>query len=137
MSLRYLLDTSTLSRVIAPKPSQRLVDRLSEESTACALAAPVWHELTYGCERLPAGKRRKELQAFLEVVSRAFPILPYDRAAATWHGLERARLEKAGRPPPFVDGQIAAIAHVEKLTLVTANPKDFRPFRELSVENWV
>jgi len=35
-----------------------------------------------------------------------------------------------------VDGQIAAIAHVNRLVPVTANTKDFDRFRELEVENW-
>jgi len=65
----------------------------------------------------------------------SFPILPYDEAAA-WHSQERARLENLGRPAPYVDGQIAAIAHVNGLVLVTVNTKDFDQFRELKVENW-
>lgn len=67
---------------------------------------------------------------------RSFPILPYDEAAATWHGEERARLESLGTPPPFVDGQIAAIAHVHGLVLVTTNDGDFARFKSLRVENW-
>jgi tRNA(fMet)-specific endonuclease VapC len=103
----------------------------------CAIAAPVWHELTYGCRRLPAGKRRVALEAYLEdVIRRSFPILPYDDAAATWHGQERARLERIGRPAPYVDGQIAAIARVHGLMLVTANTEDFSRFKGIKVRDW-
>ena len=49
---------------------------------------------------------------------------------------ERARLEGLGRPAPYVDGQIAAIALVNDLVLVTANVKDFARFKALEVENW-
>jgi predicted nucleic acid-binding protein len=35
-----------------------------------------------------------------------------------------------------VDGQIAAIAHVNGLVLVTTNDKDFVSFKGLAVENW-
>jgi tRNA(fMet)-specific endonuclease VapC len=35
-----------------------------------------------------------------------------------------------------VDGEIAAIACVNDLTLVTANAKDFTRFKDLDVENW-
>jgi tRNA(fMet)-specific endonuclease VapC len=77
------------------------------------------------------------LEAYLEeVVREAFPILPYDELAAAWHGRERARLEALGRPAPYVDGQIAAIAHVNDLVLVTANAGDFAHFEELKVEDW-
>jgi tRNA(fMet)-specific endonuclease VapC len=64
------------------------------------------------------------------------PILPYDADAADWHAAERARLAFAGRVPPFVDGQIAAIAVTRGLTLVTANVADFRPFAGLTVIDW-
>jgi tRNA(fMet)-specific endonuclease VapC len=70
------------------------------------------------------------------VVRRSFPILPYDEAAAEWHGRERARLEEDGRTPPFVDGQIAAIAASQSLTLVTANAKDFHGFTDLETVDW-
>lgn len=136
MTLRYLLDTSIVSVPVWKKPDPRVVDWLNAAGTECAMASPVWHELTYGCRRLPKGKRRNALDAYLrEVVGGSFPILPYDEAAAAWHGEERARLESLGRPAPFVDGQIAAIAHVHGLILVTANPRDFDAFKGLRVEN--
>jgi tRNA(fMet)-specific endonuclease VapC len=137
VTLRYLLDTSIVSVPISKKPNQAVLKRLKARGAECAIAAPVWHELTYGCRRLPRGKRRTALEAYLrDVVRPSFPTLPYDEAAATWHGEERARLEALGRPAPFVDGQIAAIAHVHGLVLVTTNEMDFRGFKGLTVENW-
>jgi tRNA(fMet)-specific endonuclease VapC len=137
VTLRYLLDTNIASAPVAKKPNITVVRRLGRDGLACAIAAPVWHELTYGCRRLPAGKRRVALEAYLEdLVRRSFPILPYDEAAATWHGRERARLEALGQPAPYVDGQIAAIAHVHDLVLVTANVKDFTRFKGFEVEDW-
>ncbi len=71
-----------------------------------------------------------------DVVLASLPILDYDRAAAEWHALERARLAAAGRTPPFIDGQIAAIARVNDLALVTANRTDFGGFRGLRLAAW-
>lgn len=137
MTLRYLLDTSIVSAPVSKRPDPAILKRLDKRGAECAIAAPVWHELTYGCRRLPKGKRRTALEAYLrDVVRRSFPNLPYDEAAATWHGEERARLEALGRPAPFVDGQIAAIAHVHGLVLVTTNETDFGGFKGLTVENW-
>lgn len=137
MTLRYLLDTSIVSTPVSKKPDAAIVRRLDQHGPECAIAAPVWHELTYGCRRLPRGKRRAALEIYLrDVVRASFPVLPYDEAAAMWHGEERARLEALGRPTPFVDGQIAAIAHANGLILVTTNTKDFARFKELTVENW-
>jgi tRNA(fMet)-specific endonuclease VapC len=41
-----------------------------------------------------------------------------------------------GLTPPFIDGQIASIAAVNKLTLITFNTKDFKHFQDLSVVDW-
>jgi tRNA(fMet)-specific endonuclease VapC len=137
VTLGYLLDTSIVSAPVSKRPDPAILKRLSEHGPECAIAAPVWHDLTYGCRRLPKGKRRAALDAYLhDVVQRSFPILSYDEAAATWHAEERARLEALGRPAPFVDGQIAAIAHVHGLVLATTNDKDFARFKALRVENW-
>ena len=137
MTLRYLLDTSIVSSPVSRIPDREIVRQLDEHGPESAIAAPVWHELTYGCRRLPRGKRRAALEAYLQNVVRAsFPILPYDETAAMWHGHERARLEALGRPAPYVDGQIAAIAHANELVLVTANARDFARFQDLKVENW-
>jgi tRNA(fMet)-specific endonuclease VapC len=100
-------------------------------------SAPVIHELRYGCKLLEPSRRRADVERYIdEVVLRIYPVLAYDQAAAKWHAEERARLSKAGRPPPYFDGLIAAIAKVNGLVLVTANVKDFRAFKDLSVENW-
>jgi tRNA(fMet)-specific endonuclease VapC len=137
MTLKFLLDTTIVSAPIAKVPNRRVVRKLEQQGHYCAIPAPVWHELVYGCSRLPAGKRRDALAEYLQgVIRRSFPILPYDDVAAERHGRERARLENGGRTPPFVDGQIAAIAHSRGLTLVTANLDDFRYFDELELADW-
>lgn len=137
MTLRYLLDTSIVSAPMSKLPNALIVARLETHSHESAIAAPVWHELVYGCQRLPRGKRRAALETYLQdVVLAAFPVLAYDEPAAHWHGRERARLEGVGRPAPFVDGQIAAIASVNDLVLVTVNVKDFARFKGVAVENW-
>jgi tRNA(fMet)-specific endonuclease VapC len=137
VSLRFLLDTTIVSAPISSAPDRRIVRRLEQHSLQCAIAAPVWHELVYGCSRLPAGKRRTALEEYLRaVVHRSFPVVPYDEAAAALHGRERARLEAIGKPVPFVDGQIAAIAVSQNLMLVTTNARHFRSFKGLAVADW-
>jgi len=137
VTLRYLLDTSIVSSPASKEPSPEIIRQLSKRGHECAIGAPVWHELTYGCHWLPRGKRRTALETYLdEVVQPSFAVLPYDEAAAAWHGRERARLEGLGRPAAYVDGQIAAIAYANGLILVTINTRDFAPFKDLQVENW-
>ncbi len=37
---------------------------------------------------------------------------------------------------PFRDGQIAAIAYVHNMVLITANPRDVKNFEGLRLEKW-
>jgi tRNA(fMet)-specific endonuclease VapC len=108
---------------------------LAEHHQEVATAAPVWHEMGFGCRRLPPSSRREKLERYLaEVLEPSLPVLPYDAQAADWHAAERARLTRAGRTPAFVDGQIAAVAAVNRLALVTLNLPHFRDFRGLEIE---
>jgi tRNA(fMet)-specific endonuclease VapC len=134
---RFLLDTSIVSAPMQKTPNLRVLAQLEAHGASSAIASPVWHELLFGCRRLPRGRRRTELEAYLdEVVSTTLPVLPYDELAAAWHAAERARLETAGKAAPFVDGQIAAVAATRELTLVTTNVADFRYFRGLRIVDW-
>jgi tRNA(fMet)-specific endonuclease VapC len=126
-----------LSEPIKSQPNQRVLDAFSEHDGELATCSIVWHELCHGAARLSASKKRRAIEAYLEeAVRSALPILLYDEEAATWHARERVRLAKRGRPPSAADGQIAAIARVNDLVVVTANLKDFRRFQGLKVENW-
>ena len=135
--MKYLLDTNILSEPLKEHPDHRVMKRLEEMQKALATASPVWHELHYGYSRLPHSKKRNALGKYLEsVVHPNIPILDYDETAAEWHARQRALLTKKGRAPSFVDGQIAAIAVVNDLILVTRNTGDFAVFEELTVESW-
>jgi tRNA(fMet)-specific endonuclease VapC len=65
-----------------------------------------------------------------------FSTLSYTKEAADWHGKEAARLQSIGKSPPFIDGQIAAVAKVNNLILVTRNTDDFKHFSDIKLENW-
>jgi tRNA(fMet)-specific endonuclease VapC len=137
MSIRYLLDTNVLSEPIKSHPDAKTLESLSEHDGELATCSVVWHELCFGVARLATSKKRNAIEAYLdEAVRSILPILPYDQEAAAWHARERARLSKRGRPPAAADGQIAAIASVNDLIVVTANAKDFRRFKDLVVEDW-
>jgi tRNA(fMet)-specific endonuclease VapC len=137
MTARYLLDTSIVSAAVSRVPNDRAVRHLRRNGAACAIPALVWHELLFGLERMPVGKRRTDVEDYLRaVVEPSFPVLPYDQVAATWHARERVRLERAGKTPPFVDGQIAAIAFSNDLTLVTTNTRHFESFEGVRLADW-
>lgn len=134
MTLRFLLDTNTISEPLRPSPSFGVVRKLRAHGAEIGIAAPSWHELLFGCRRLPPSRKKEAIETYLlRTVRMSFPILAYDEQAADWHAAERARLVSTGRTPPFLDGQIAAIAHVCDLVL---NGSDFESFEGLKIENW-
>jgi tRNA(fMet)-specific endonuclease VapC len=129
----YLLDSNVVSEPMRPRPDPAVLRRLTEHEGACAISAITWHELWFGIDRLPSGRRRNALTAYVRLVPSQFPILDYDVSAAEWHAVLRAR-DTAVRP--FADGQIAAVAATNDLTLVTRNTADFAGVDGLAIEDW-
>ena len=135
--MKYLLDTNVLSESVKTSPQKSVLKLTERHQHEIVTAAPVWHELFYGCQRLPVSRKREILETFLhDVLKPNMTILPYDEQAAEWHAKERARLASLEQMPSFVDGQIAAIAKVNGLVLVTRNSTDFKKFSGLQLENW-
>jgi tRNA(fMet)-specific endonuclease VapC len=135
--VKFLLDTNVLSEPLRPRPNRKMLERMAAHAADLATASLVWHELQFGCARLPDSRHRRTVEDYLrDVVQATIPVLSYDGLAAEWHARERARLERLGKTPPFVDGQIAAIAAVNGLVVVTRNARDFRRYKDLQVADW-
>ncbi|MBW4669974.1 MAG: type II toxin-antitoxin system VapC family toxin [Cyanomargarita calcarea GSE-NOS-MK-12-04C] len=137
--MRFLLDTNILSEPLRPRPNPVTVSLLQQHSKEIATATVVFHELLFGCYRLPVeSNKRLIIEVYLHrEVKQKIPLLPYDVAAAEWFARERARLTAIGKTPTYADGQIAAIAQVNNLTLVTNNVADYADFQNLKIENWL
>jgi len=134
--MRFLLDTNILSEPTRKQPNPGVMAGLERHGEESCTAALVIHEMVYGIERLEPGQRRQALSAYVaRVLAVPFPVLAYDNDAARWHARERARLEQRGRTAAFVDGQIAAIAAVHGLVLVTRDVRQFEIF-DLDIDNW-
>ncbi len=134
--MRFLLDPNILSEPCRQFPNANLLAKLQTHHNESVMAATTWHELKYGCDRLPLSKRQRQLASYIESLKATMQILPYDKEAATWHAQERSRLSQLGLMPPFADGQIAAISVTRGLILVTNNIRDFQYFDGLEIENW-
>jgi tRNA(fMet)-specific endonuclease VapC len=133
----YLLDTNILSEPVVAKPNPLVMKRLEANRAACAISAVTWQETLFGCFLLPPGRRREQIENYLfRRVLPALPILAFDASAAQWQAEQRARLRRAGKSPSYPDAQIAAIAAVNRLVLVTRNVEDFQGFQGLTLENW-
>ncbi|MBD1805585.1 type II toxin-antitoxin system VapC family toxin [Microcoleus sp. FACHB-SPT15] len=134
---QFLLDTNILSEPLRPVPNPSLMELLVRYSGLTATATVVFHEMLYGCYRLPNSRKRQAIEAYLrEEVGAKLLLLPYSTEAAKWHAYERARLVGLGKTPSYVDTQIAAIAVVNNLVLVTNNEADYADFQDIQIENW-
>ena len=90
-------------------------------------------ELYFGAFR---SARQERNLALLERVCSTFRSLPFDSAAARACGEIRATLATAGTPIGPYDAQIAAIALVHHITLVTHNVREFGRIPNLKIEDW-
>jgi toxin FitB len=85
-------------------------------------------EIRKGIERLAAGKRRTDLEQWVESeLNQWFEdrLLPVTKAIAERWGVFSARALDKGTPLSAIDGLLAATALEHELTVVTRNEKDF------------
>ncbi len=135
--MKYLLDTNIISEPMKLEPNSGVIDRLALDSIFSSTSATVWHELWFGIKLLNNDKRKNDLESYLNLLSDDdFTILPFCQKSAEWLAEERVRLKANGIIPAKYDSEIAAVASVNQLVVVTRNTDDFVVFRDLVVENW-
>jgi len=135
--MKYLLDNNILSEPTKKQPAASVLNHLDLEGIFACTSATVWNELWYGIHRHPDRKRQQALSDYMQcLLDDGFVVLPFCQQAAEWVAAERVRLEQSGLHPAKYDSEIAAVAVVNQLTLVTRNVQDFSHFAELRVVNW-
>ncbi len=100
----YTLDTNVVSETAKNAPNPRLIAFLNRE-TDLWLPSVVVHELEYGLELLPQGRRRDSLRAAIDHILQTYRdrILPLERVGAEWAARYRAQVRSAGREPNMGD----------------------------------
>jgi len=129
----YLLDTNVCIAYLQNKPSP--VDRIiqhtqTQDSALCAIVVAELYEGAYRSRR-----QAENLTHVIEFIQ-PFLVLPFDQAAAELAGLYGAELAAKGMTIGPHDLQIAAIALVHKLVLVTHNTREFNRVLGLRLEDW-
>ena len=123
----YLLDTNVVSELRKRKPHGAVVRWVQSVSDAeLHISAVTIGEIQAGIELTREQDEPKaiELEQWLDLVSGSFNVVPMDAAAfRTW-----ARLMHRASDTLYEDAMIAATAKVHKLTVVTRNVTDFKPF---------
>src|ERR1019366_3674021 len=126
----FLLDTNIPSEIIRARPDPRVnAWVLAQYDATLHLSAIAIGELRKGLTILPEGKRRSQLQDWLEndlIPLFTGRILPVTQAIADRWGVLRGQRQIAGRPLGMTDGLIAATALEQGLVLVTRNVRDYK-----------
>jgi tRNA(fMet)-specific endonuclease VapC len=131
--MKYTLDTNTCIRYIngrAPQIRQKLPTIPVNDIVVCSI---VRAELAYGAAKSQTPEVSAAKQAYF---LKPYATLPFDDAAAQIFGRIRTELERAGTPIGPYDMQIAAIAIVHELIVVTHNTREFGRVRGLRIEDW-
>ena len=131
----YLLDTNTCIHYLRkrnPHVVRRVLVRPPQEIRLCSIMQA---ELYYGAYKSPVANRSANL-ALLAQFFPQFIRLAFDAPAADVFGSIRAHLESLGTPIGPYDLQIASIALVHKLTVVTHNVAEFSRVPGLTIEDW-
>ncbi|MEI6790795.1 MAG: type II toxin-antitoxin system VapC family toxin [Myxococcaceae bacterium] len=127
-----VLDTNIVSELMKAAPNPKLLAWIdAQESWQLYTSAITVAEISYGISILPDGKRRNELEkAWDKSLQEGFSgmVLSFTQEAAEIYADLMAHRKKIGRPASMADGQIAAIAKLNKAVLVTQNTKDFSDF---------
>lgn len=137
--MKTLIDTDVLSEARKPDGNAMVRQRLASLEPADFFISVISiGEITHGIARLPAGSKRRELEAWLGVTERHFSdrILTIDRDTAQLWGEITAKASNAGRTLHAADGLIAATALIHGLRIMTRNVKDYEPTGVLTSNPW-
>lgn len=133
----YLLDTNVVSEIVRTAPDPQVCSFLAEQEELW-LPVIALHELEFGLNLLPPGRRREDLRTALSAYIETYAdfIMPVARAEAEKAALLRVQARRAGNVLHLADALIAGTAIVHNLILATRNTKDFATLGVDVVNPW-
>jgi predicted nucleic acid-binding protein len=134
-----LLDTCVVSELIRPAPEPSVVAWVkAADDEQLYLSVLSLGEIRKGTHRLPAGPKRKKLEAWAERLRSEFSkrILPIDDGIALLWGELTAEARRKGFVLTAIDGLLAATAINHRMPLVTRNVDDFSAVAVEIINPW-
>lgn len=130
----YLLDTNHAAKVMSNSDElQAVLTNRGQAEDRFFISITILSELYYAA--YASNRQAANLENISTLVSH-IPVLNFDQAAAEEYGRVKAEQKAKGRPIPGTDAQIAAVARLHNLTILSAD-KHFGYVDNLSVENWL
>jgi len=131
--MRYLLDTCVISDFI--KGETGTTARFKQTPPAdIAISTVTVMELRYGLALNP--QRVQKIEPAIASILLSVTILPFSAGEAEQAAQIRAVLKAQGQPIGAYDVLIGATAFQHRLTMVTANQREFDRILGLQTENW-
>jgi hypothetical protein len=135
-----VLDTNVVSELMKPTPSDRVVRWTTSQPAMSLYTTSITQaEILHGVMLLPAGRRRKALEAAAEAMfdeDFGGRVLPFSSDAARPYARIAAERRRAGRPISQFDAQIAAIARATGAVIATRNVADYEGCGVKIVKPW-
>lgn len=126
--MSFLVDTNVFSESAKARPDANVIAWLRENESELYVSTITIGEIRRGIERLPNGKRKTQLRAWLEGLCDCMKgrILSFNTSTAHVWGQMKAKWDRDGLVVPSLDSQLAATAHRHQLTMVTRNAVAFK-----------
>jgi tRNA(fMet)-specific endonuclease VapC len=133
MISRYLLDTNVCIEIARGRDLGIKTRMATLSYGQVAICSIVWAELELGAHLSPKGyiQARTQIDIFSLLTQ-----WPFDQACAESYAKLRADLQRQGQLIGDHDMQIAAVALVNELILVTHNTREFSRVPGLQLEDW-
>lgn len=136
----FLLDTNCISEVVRTKPEPRVLEWMeAADESLLYLSVLTLGEIRKGVASLPQGRRRTQLETWLELDLQARfsgRILTIDGPIADRWGLLAAEAKRKGKALSAIDGLLAATALHHNLTIVSRNVGDFMHTHAAVLNPW-
>ena len=130
----YLLDTNHAAQIMAGSDALReLISQRSQTNNRFFISITVLSELYFAA--YASQRKVQNLQSVRHLLDH-IPLLDFDLIAAEEYGRIRSELKAKGRPIPGTDVQIAAVARLNDLVVLSAD-RHFHYIDHLKVENWL
>ena len=118
-----VLDTNVLSELIRISPSESVKSWLNHKTKNQVLATTVitTYEITYGLQRLPEGKKKKQVQQRFDLLVQNydFTVISLDIQVANLAGKMKAHRESLGLASQHMDMLIASMTAVNHAQLAS------------------
>ena len=137
--MRFLLDTNVISEPKQKKPNQRVLEWLdAQDESKLFLSVLNVGEIRKGITRLESGKKKTELEAWLEKLRNRFArrLLPLSEKTFLVWGRMCGEFENKGIVRSALDSMLEATALEHDLILVTRNVKNFQGSQATILNPW-